>query len=199
MYGPSSHDKKESRRPSRTPRMSRRRLRVAVVAAASIVAWALGVSTAPLANAATVNVTCVGTQHVNHTPGLLLFTPRVTTLTVNEILAPCVSSSYPGITGRHQRSFQTRPITCLSLLSPNSFSKVLTWSNGATSTFDFNQVATTVGGNSVVTLSGVISDGLFKGSSAVETITGPANTLECLFEPGLRDRFNVVTLVITSG
>jgi hypothetical protein len=64
-------------------------------------------------------------------------------------------------------------------LSPNSFSKVLTWSTGDTSAFAFNQVATTVGGNTVVTLTGVITQGLF--------------------EPGLMDRFNVVTSVITSG
>ena len=152
----------------------------------------------PSAEAATVNVACLGTQHVNHTPGLLLLTPRVTTLTVNEVLAPCVSQSHPGITARHQRSFQTRPITCLALLSPNSFSKVLTWSTGDTSTFAFSQVASSIAGNSVVTLTGVITEGLFAGSTAVETITGPAKSWECLFEPGLRDRFNVVNLVITS-
>jgi hypothetical protein len=84
-------------------------------------------------------------------------------------------------------------------LSPNSFTKVLTWSTGDTSTFAFNQVATTIGGNTVVTLTGVITQGLFAGSTAIETITGPANTWECLFEPGLMDRFNVVTLVITSS
>ena len=155
-------------------------------------------SAAPVAQAATVNVTCLGTQHVNHSPGLLLLTPRVTTLTVDEVLAPCISSSHPGITARSHRSFQTRPITCLAVLSPNSFSKVLTWSTGNTSTFQFNQLATNVAGNSVVTLTGVITEGLFAGSTAVETITGPANSWECLFEPGLRDRLNVVSLVIAS-
>jgi hypothetical protein len=34
--------------------------------------------------------------------------------------------------------------------------------------------------------------------TAIETITGPANSLEWLFELGLMDRFNVVTLVMTS-
>ena len=145
-----------------------------------------------------VNATCLGTQHVNHSPGLLLLTPRVTTLTINEIFAPCISPGHPGITAQSHSSFQTRPITCLALLSPNSFSKVLTWSTGDTSTFAFNQVATTVGGNTVVTLTGVITAGLFAGSTAIETITGPANTLECLFEPGQMNRFNVVTLVIAT-
>jgi len=166
---------------------------------AGVIAWALALSAAPIADAATVNATCLGTQHVNHSPGLLLLTPRVTTLTVDEIFAPCISPTHPGITAQSHRSFQTRPITCLELLSPNSFSKVLTWSTGDTSTFNFNQVATTAGGNTIVTLTGVITDGLFAGSTAVETITGPANTLQCLFEPGLRDRFNVVTLLIASA
>jgi hypothetical protein len=152
---------------------------VVVVTMMGVVAWALSVSAAPAAEATTVDVTCLGTQHVNESPGLLLFTPRVTTLTVNEIFAPCISPTHPGITAQSHSSFQTRPITCLALLSPNSFSKVLTWSTGDTSAFAFNQVATTVGGNTVVTLTGVITQGLF--------------------EPGLMDRFNVVTSVITSG
>lgn len=178
--------------------MQRRRTALVILTVVSGLAWGLFVSVTPFAEAATVNVTCVGTQHVNHNPGLLLLTPRVTTLTVNEIFAPCVSSSHPGITGESHRSFQTRPITCLSVLSPNSFNKVLTWSTGQTSTFEFNQLATNVLGNSVVTLTGIISSGLFAGSTAVETITGPANSLECLFEPGLRDRLTVVSLVIAS-
>jgi len=174
------------------------RQRLVVVSLMSLLAWAFSLTLAP-AQAATVNATCVGTQHVNHSPGLLLLTPRVTTMTIDEIFAPCVSPARPGITGQSHSSVQTRPITCLALLSPNSFSKVLTWSTGETSTFAFNQVATTVGGNTVVTMTGVITGGLFAGSSAIETITGPANTWECLFEPGLTDRFNVVTLVITSS
>lgn len=167
-----------------------------VVTMTSVAAWTFVMFAAPSAGAATGGVTCLGTQHVHETPGLLLLTPRVTTLTVNEIFAPCLSGTHPGITAQSHSSFKTRPITCLAVLSPNSFSKVINWSTGATSTFAFNQVATTVGGNTVVTLTGVITQGLFAGSTAIETISGPADTLECLFEPGLMDRFNVVTLVI---
>lgn len=179
--------------------LDRARRRLVVVTMLSILAWTFAVSAAPSAEADTVNASCLGTQHVNQSPGLLLLTPRVTTLTVDEIFAPCISPSHPGITAQSHSSFQTRPITCLALLSPNSFTKVLTWSTGATSTFAFNQVATTVGGNTVVTLTGVITEGLFAGSTAIETIAGPANSWECLFEPGLMDRFNVVTLAITSS
>ena len=163
-----------------------------------VLLWTLSMSAAPSAGAATVSATCVGTQHVNHSPGLLLLTPRVTTMAIDEIFSPCVSPGHPGLTAVSHSAFQTRPITCLELAVPNSFTKTLTWSTGQSSTFQFNQVASTVGGNTVVTLTGVITAGLFAGSSAIETITGPANTLQCLFEPGLTDRFNVVTLVITS-
>lgn len=189
----------QSPRPARPPTSMRVSRWLVAVTMTSVLTSAFALSVAPSAGAATVNTTCAGTQHVNQTPGLLLFTPRVTTLTVDEIFAPCVSPNHPGLTGRSHSSFQTRPITCLALLSPNSFTKVLTWSTGDTSTFAFNQVATTIGGNTVVTLTGVITQGLFAGSTAIETITGPANTWECLFEPGLMDRFNVVTLVITSS
>lgn len=199
MHGPSSRRQQESQRPARAPRSSRRPTPLVVVTVVSVLACGLVMAGVPFAEAATVDVTCLGTQHVNHSPGLLLLTPRVTTLTVDEVFAPCTSPSHPGITARSHRSFQTRPITCLALLSPNSFSKVLTWSTGETSTLQFNQLATNVAGNSVVTLTGVITNGLFAGSTAVETITGPANGLECLFEPGLRDRFNVVSLVVMSA
>lgn len=191
--------KKDLRRGARAPRLKEVRRRLLLVTMMSVVACTLATSVAPSAGAAAGGVTCLGTQAVNESPGLLLLTPRVTTLTVNEIFAPCISLTHPGITGLSHSSFQTRPITCLALLSPNSFSKVLNWSTGDTSTFAFNQLATTIGGNTVVTLTGVITQGLFAGSTAIETITGPANSLACLFEPGLMNRFNVVTLVILSA
>ena len=77
-----------------------------------------------------------------------------------------------------------------------SLSKELTWSNGQKSTFTFNQTATSVGGNSVITEVGSITAGLFAGSSAVETVSGPANSLDCLTARGLTNRFTLLQLVI---
>jgi hypothetical protein len=73
------------------------------------------------------------------------------------------------------------------------------WSNGTQSTFSFNRSATTVGGQLVVTETGVITAGEFYGATATRTVVGATpNILQCLSPPGITGRTGVVNIVITS-
>jgi hypothetical protein len=100
------------------------------------------------------------------------------------------------ISGTSNSSFPAAPTSCLRVLNPGSGSKTVTWNTGQTSTFSYNKVSSNVGSN-VVTETGIITSGLFAGSTAVETVTGAADTLQCLSPPGLTDRFELLNLVIT--
>ncbi|HEU5473806.1 MAG TPA: hypothetical protein VFV67_24440 [Actinophytocola sp.] len=83
---------------------------------------------------------------------------------------------------------------------PFAFSgtSVISWNNGNTSTFSFNDTVTNIGGNIVATRTGTITAGQFQGDTAVRVMTFPAiNPLDCL-TTGLTSQFGVVVLTLTS-
>jgi hypothetical protein len=89
-------------------------------------------------------------------------------------------------------------LTCLDLAQPGSATKTFTWNTGQTSVFSYNRTITRVGGNTVITLIGAITQGLFAGDTAVEVIVGPTpDTLKCLTPPGITSVFGAVTLTIS--
>ena len=192
MHNRAAHLEQRSRRASSAVRRHGRSLVVTAV-----LGWVLALCGGTPAQAAAVNVVCSGTQSVALSPGMLLLTPRDVMFTVNDNYAPCVSSGRPRVTSaRSQRSWLGRGVACMVAPRAASLSKELTWSNGQKSTFTFNQIATSVGGNSVITEFGSITAGLFAGSTAVETVSGPANSLDCLSNRGLTSRFTLLQLVI---
>jgi len=165
-----------------------------VVAAAVATAVSAPIGTA---QADPLDMQCGGTLTVTWSPGLTL-TPADQTVTTNEIDAPCVSASVPEITAGFTGVTIHATQSCLTTLEPGSGAKTFTWNTGQTSVFSFNRTVTIVGGNTVVTLTGAISQGLFAGDSAVEVLTGPAlNTLQCLTPPGITSHTDVVALTIT--
>src|SRR6266702_4310892 len=83
---------------------------------------------ATAAHAASVDVTCTGTEVVTFQPGLLL-TPQSVDITVNGILAPCTSSD-PGITSGTYRESFTATLSCANLLDGFAGTRVFDWSNG---------------------------------------------------------------------
>ena len=195
MHDRATHLDQRSRRASSAVRRRGRPLVAATVV--GILGWVLALCAGTPAQAAAVNVVCFGTQNVALSPGMLLLTPRDVMFTVNDIYSPCVSASRPRVTSaRSHRSWLGRGVACMVVPRTASLSKELTWNNGQTSTFRFNQIATSVGGNSVITEFGSITAGLFAGSTAVETVSGPANSLDCLSNRGLTNRFTTLQLVI---
>jgi hypothetical protein len=173
-----------------------------VIALACLIALAsciLVISPSTPARAAEVDATCIGTQHTTFSPGLTL-TPRDVTLTVNTLYTPCKSLSVPALTSATQTSsFVVPNASCLNPFDPGSGTKIIEWNTGQTSTFSFNRIGTNVGGSTIVTEIGLITAGLFAGDNAVEVVTGPTlDSLECLSETGITDRFNILKLEITS-
>lgn len=136
------------------------------------------------ANAATVDVTCVGTEVATYEPGLRLAAQPVA-VTVNGILSPC-TSSLPGITsGTYLQNFPAT-LSCLTLLDGLSATRVFRWSDGTSSTFTYNRIINNVGGQTTVTFLGAITAGTFQGATAVQQVVFVTpNVLQCLAAPGL--------------
>ncbi|WP_148088652.1 hypothetical protein [Saccharothrix texasensis] len=88
--------------------------------------------------------------------------------------------------------------TCLDLLNSGALAFTIVWNTGQTSTVSVN--ATVVGAALVVTFTGVVSSGLFTGSSVVQVVTGPAtDVLLCTASLGtVSSVYSLVTLEITS-
>ncbi len=171
-------------------------IRVLRVLVAVATALAVGV---PVGTAAAdpLDLVCAGTQTVTYSPGLTLV-PTSQTITVQAIYSPCVSASQPAVTAG-QAGVTTHEVrSCLDVAEPGGATRFITWNTGQTSTFLYNAIVNTVGGNTVVTLTGTITAGLFAGDSAVQVIVGPTlDTLSCLIPPGITSRFSVTTLTIT--
>jgi hypothetical protein len=163
----------------------------------TVVGVLLSIGPSHQARAAEIDASCVGTQHAHISPGLT-FQPRDVTVTVKTIYSPCASPTTPTVASATQNSsFVVTSASCLNPFDPGSGTKVLTWNTGATSVFSFNRIGNNVGGSTVVTETGLITAGLFAGDNAIEQITGPVvNTLDCLSEKGVTDRFATLQLVI---
>ncbi|MEU5694352.1 hypothetical protein [Actinosynnema sp. NPDC020468] len=150
-----------------------------------------------VAVADTGGVTCAGTQTVTYSPGIVL-QPSVQTIHFSHVLAPCSSTTVPGLTAGFSEGTATRSASCLDLLESDSAVLTFHWNTGESSVFTYDRTVTTVGGSTVVTLTGSVTAGLFAGAAAVMVVIGPAvNLLACLYAPGLAGRSGVVALEIT--
>lgn len=174
-----------------------RHLRTLAAAATAATALTIGIQSGNAA-ADPLDATCAGTQTVTYTPGLVLQS-QSEAIHFNNIFAPCTSSTVPGLTSGISTGTAQRLASCLDLAEPDSAILTIAWNTGQTSVFSYNRTVTTVGGTTVVTLTGVITTGLFAGDTAISVTTGPAiNLLDCLSPPGITSRTGVVTLAITS-
>jgi hypothetical protein len=156
------------------------------------------VGTASTASADVADATCVGTQTTTYSPGLTLV-PAQQNIQISWIYAPCVSASEPAISSGLSSATRQASVSCLSIGQVGSSIRVITWNTGQTSTFSYNAMSSIVNGDTVVTLTGSITAGLFTGDAAEEVIVSPSlNLLGCLTPPGITSLFSTTTLVITS-
>ena len=170
--------------------------RILVIAALAVVGMGFP-SYSAMAGA--LDVTCAGTQTVTYDPGLVL-QPAATSIHFDNIFAPCVSATVPDLISGVSIGTATRTASCLDIAEPDSALLTFTWNTGQTSLFSYNRTVTTVGGTSVVTLTGVITSGLFAGDTAINITTGPAiDLLDCLQPPGVTSRSGVIALTITGS
>lgn len=159
-----------------------------------LVAAGVLVGGAGSAHALTVEQVCTGTEVTTYDPPLT-FTRRPTTITVSGIFPTCTDDQ--AINGSYGTTFTTTA-SCLELWNAGSATETLVWGgSGVTpSTFAFNVTATELGGQLVVTSTGLITDGMFSpaGAQKVVVLVTP-NLLNCL-TTGIAGATGVTTLTI---
>jgi hypothetical protein len=121
------------------------------------------------AHSAAVEQTCVGTEVTGYDPPLTL-TPRLVTVTVNGIYPNCTDAE--AFNGTYTETFALTA-SCLTLADSGSTTRSFVWGDPAVapSTFEYNVTASAVGGQVVVTNTGVITGGHFAPASALQVIT----------------------------
>lgn len=150
------------------------------------------------AHAGVLDVTCAATNTTNYSPGLLLTTQSVT-ITATTQYAACVSASDPDLMSGYSTGNSIATLSCLNLGQSASGVEVIYWNDSTTSTFSFNRVVISVGGQSVLVRTGSITAGKFAGDTAVSELVLPAlNTLDCLGPPGVTSKTSIGTLEATS-
>lgn len=154
---------------------------------------------APAAGAAAqpnvLEATCVGTQEISYSPGIVLLTERETTVT-GTTTYDCLSADVDSATS----GFTTTGARSCSGLAPSAGRETLTWDDGTESVLTTSATVVSAGGTTVVTKNGAVTDGRFEGALVVATITGPtlSGLLDCLTPAGLTHTSETVVLEITS-
>ncbi|MBW8485424.1 hypothetical protein [Actinomadura parmotrematis] len=170
----------------------------AVTASLLLAGGLLPLIAAPPASARLADVTCpAGNQTVSFSPGVKT-APQTVTVTYNAALGVCASLSQPSITSGTSGGTVTVTLSCADLLSTTTGTQVFTWNTGQSSTLAFTRTVTNVNGQTVITLRGKISAGLFTGRTAVFTVVEPVLDLTaCQTAAGLTSQAGVTTLLIT--
>lgn len=152
----------------------------------------------PASHALVGDMVCpAGNQTVSFSPGVTL-TPQNVSVTFNAALGLCVSLTQPQITSGTSSGNVTVALDCLDLLSTTTGTQTFNWNDGQSSTLSFTRTVTNLNGQTVLTLTGPITAGLFTGRTAVFVIVQPAlNLLACQTPQGLTSQSGVATLAIT--
>ncbi|RLU78112.1 hypothetical protein CTZ27_37960 [Streptomyces griseocarneus] len=177
--------------------MIRHRIFALFATLAVMASMALGV--APTASATVSGVTCVvGTTHVTYSPGLQN-KPRSVHFTENDRYTGCTSSDATIKTGETFSSFTT-VLSCTQLLHTGTAPNPITWNNGQTSNLLLNFAATFVSGQVILTGTGTVTDGEFKGDSAKVVLTyAQPNALQCDSQQGLTSQSGTATVAINGS
>ncbi|RQS09783.1 hypothetical protein DIE07_15130 [Burkholderia sp. Bp9002] len=115
-------------------------------------------------------VICTGTETQSFNPALTN-TQRNLVVTDTASLSPCLVVGVSGINSATESAQGVANLSCQTLLAGGPATKVIHWSNGQSSTFSYTATSSAVNGNFVITQTGNISAGLFKGQSAVGVST----------------------------
>ena len=178
-----------------TPRRSPRRSAALATGLAIILAVFTCAVAAPGAGAVSL-VRCAGTESATYSPGLTN-TPAPTTVTVNDVLSPCVSA-LPLWTGSATTSLTipSASESCDQLLRGGPGSLSVRWSDATTSTFSYNRIVNRVRGEIVVSKTGTISAGRYLGSTALGVVVQPGDLTACSTPGGLTSSTGTYTFDI---
>jgi hypothetical protein len=163
--------------PSRRPR-----LRALVLAATATAAFAVFGAAAPGAQAVTL-FTCGGSSVTSFSPNLTN-TAQTVTFSSRWVLGPCLNVLHP----LELRSGSTTAVphavpgaSCTTLDQGSSGTKTINWSTGGSSTFSYNQTASSVAGvGRVIVQQGTITSGDFNGDAILtEEVLASGEFLNC--------------------
>ncbi|MGW0606850.1 hypothetical protein [Streptomyces sp. NPDC002640] len=141
--------------------------------------------------------TCLSSHTVNYSPGLLL-TPQQVTISASTQYTACLGGGVSS--GSSTSNPPPQSLSCLNLGEPASGTETITWNDGTTSTYSYNQTVVDAGAVSTVTRTGSISAGKFAGATAVRVITNPnLEVLDCLAPPGVTSKSGLGDLTILSA
>lgn len=177
-----------------SPHPLRRRLAAVVCGVAlplaALPAGVAGADTAP----ATGVVVCTTTSTWTYSPGVVLL-PRPVVTRVHDRYTSCLSPT-GGVTGGSSEFTVERDAGCLEPVAAVPETRVITWDDGRTSTFDYTVTVSSLPGLDVVTKTGAITAGAFAGHPAQATQAAPTlDLLRCLGE-GIRSQTALGTFVI---
>ena len=117
------------------------------------------------------SVVCAGTETATYNPPLTN-TQQEEQVTATTSYSPCVVLGVSGISsGTAYSNPPIRDLSCTALLGGGPSIRIINWSNGLSSTLSYTSNVNSVNGLLVVTMTGNISAGLFKGQSAVGVVT----------------------------
>ncbi|WP_141662932.1 hypothetical protein [Streptomyces sp. Wb2n-11] len=140
-------------------------------------------------------VQCTGSETTTYSPGVV-FRPRNISLTTTGSFTSCLDTTSQVTAGAYAETF-TLFAGCNNLLDDFTGQRVITWNTGATSVITGSGSSTAVLGQVITTFTGTVTQGLFQGSSVLQTITLPQpNTLKCL-TTGITEATGITTLTLT--
>ncbi|MGW4113747.1 hypothetical protein ACWEFJ_23005 [Actinosynnema sp. NPDC004786] len=144
---------------------------------------------------ATGVVACTTTSTWTYSPGVVLL-PRPIVTRVHDRYTSCASPADSGITGGSGTFTVERDAGCLEPVAAVPETRVITWDDGRTSTFDYTVTVSSLPGLDVVTKTGAITAGAFAGRPAQATQAAPTlDLLQCLGQ-GVRSQTAHGTFVI---
>lgn len=142
--------------------------------------------------------TCALTATFTYSPGLLLQDQTVD-VDSNRSYAACATTA-PGVTSGLSIRTVTVTTSCLNLGNSTSGVETITWNNGQSSTFTYNETSVNAGGQSTILRTGTITAGLFAGATAQSAAVAPSlNALNCLTPPGITSKTAAGELIIASA
>ncbi|SDO47866.1 hypothetical protein [Lentzea jiangxiensis] len=167
---------------------------------------ALGVAAAVLLSTAVPNavalanelaaVTCTTSSNWTYSPGVVLL-PRPVRTSVKDQYTSCTSAS-GAVAQRGSSEFVVdRTAGCLEPLAAVAESRLISWTDGRTSTFSYTVTITSAPGADVITKVGTITDGVFAGRPAQAVQAAPAVDLaRCLTDEGIVRQSSLGTFTV---
>jgi hypothetical protein len=179
--------------------------RLGWIASAMLLALAPAVLVAASADAASPSITCTGWDHDTYNPGVTNIAQPVAITTdedLNVIDAYSPTGSCVAIgssaTAEQVDGTATAEKSCLQFVSGQNVTYMYNWNDGQSSTASVSQSFVRGAVLTVITYTGTVTSGEFKGDSVVETLTAPSTAfLNCFTSSGVTVLDFATSLTIT--